>query len=224
MRPTEPPSFWLFKGSWQVYSSHTKQKEKRKAPTGVNRYETVQQQFVSVAKGLLPHTDYSDARKQQIFKSLCSLLFGNGMSPFSFAAPSGFLNNIGVRKQYCGFFSSLLFGYTVPTWLILPHSSWHWLSAATEGLHLHSSEAAPSFLKAPTIHHCFHFSWSYSDQLATQPREQRNTTPTYTVPITLCTAEMPVPHCGSCLYPKTEACRGFIACCTASNKSLLALN
>lgn len=103
MRPTEPPSFWLFKGSWQVYSSQTKQKEKKKAPTGVNRYETVQQQFVSVAKGLLPHADYSDVRKQQIFKSLCSLLFGNGMSPFSFAAPSGFLNNIGVRKQYCGF-------------------------------------------------------------------------------------------------------------------------
>ena len=102
MRPTEPPSFWLFKGSWQVYSSHTKQKEKRKAPTGVNRYETVQPPFVSVAKGLLPHTDYSDARKQQIFKSLCSLLFGNGMSPFSFAAPSGFLNNIGVRR--CLFF------------------------------------------------------------------------------------------------------------------------
>lgn len=163
-------------------------------------------------------------------RSRCSKAFAvycleMGWAPFPLQPLQGFLIRWCV-KTVLWLFSSLLFGYIDPMRLLLSHSFCHQLCAATERLHLHSPEAALSFPKAPTIHCCcfFCFSWSYSDQQDKEWREQRNTTPSYTVPVTLCRAEMLAPHCGSCLYPRTEACRGFIACCTASNKSLLALN
>lgn len=162
--------------------------------------------------------------------SAVSLLSGNGMSPFFFTAPSQFLNNIMCWNSIIFHpLPSLLFGCTIPTWLLLSHSfiAIHYL------LYLQSLNVSPpaqsSFWavisqspqdlpkhqvllqsQVPLISCCLTGGKSIISHLST------------TSPDTLWVTRMYLPHHGQYRHPRLEACREFMAPCKASNKSLLA--
>ena len=187
-----------------------------------------------MAKALLPHAEHSTiyvifslcAREKQMFK--CRLLSGNSMSLFFFTAPSGFLNNTVCWNSIVLHTPPLLlFGCLIPTWLLLSHS----LIAIDypsylQSLHLHRAASELQLLKAPRTYPNISFASVIgpTDQLALNWREQYNTTPVYSLPRYSVRAKIFVPHCGSCLHPRLEACRRLIALSKASKKSLLALN